>query len=128
MVYWESIETVIKLAIAAIPVFVSPQPGGSVQALAAQAIMVGTAVLGLAVRPYAAPEDNWLLVGSSIGEGEWQQHRSAGERTGEAESGGRFLSPSSFSMRLSPSALHPSFFFHSQKKKFCGSSCSPAAL
>ena len=68
MVYWESVDMMRKLAIAAIPVFVSPQPGGSVQALAGQAIMVGTAIVGLSVRPYAAPEDNWLLVGSSVGE------------------------------------------------------------
>lgn len=64
LVYWDTFDTVRKLAVAAVPVFVGAQPTGSLQALVGQLIVVGTAGLVLALKPYAAAEDNWLVVAS----------------------------------------------------------------
>lgn len=61
LVYWDTFDTVRKLAVAAVPVFVGAQPTGSLQALVGQIIIVGTAAAVLALKPYAAAEDNWLV-------------------------------------------------------------------
>ena len=64
LIYWDTFDTVRKLAVAAVPVFVGAQPTGSLQALVGQVIVVGTAAAVLALKPYAAAEDNWLVVAS----------------------------------------------------------------
>ena len=64
LVYWDTFDTLRKLSVAAVPVFVGAQPTGSLQALVGQVIVVGTSVAVLALRPYAAAEDNWLVVAS----------------------------------------------------------------
>ena len=64
LVYWDTFDTARKLAVAAVPVFVGAQPTGSLQALVGQLLVVGTAAAVLALKPYAAEEDNWLVVAS----------------------------------------------------------------
>ena len=64
LVYWDTFDTLRKLAVAAVPVFVGAQPTGSLQALVGQVIVAGTAAAVLALKPYAAAEDNWLVVAS----------------------------------------------------------------
>lgn len=65
-VYWDTIDALRKLGLAAIPVFVAPQPSGSLQALAASLLVVASALAVLAVRPFTAPEENWLTVASNV--------------------------------------------------------------
>ena len=56
-----------KLAIAAIPVFIRPQPTGSLQALLGEVVLVAYIVVISYIRPFANSNDNLLQVGSMIG-------------------------------------------------------------
>ena len=65
-VYWDTIDTLRKLVLAALPVFVAPQPAGSLQALAGQLVVVATGGAVLAVNPFTDPEDNAATVASNV--------------------------------------------------------------
>lgn len=64
--YWDTIDTLRKLVLAALPVFVAPQPAGSLQALAGQLVVVATGGAVLAVNPFTDPEDNAATVASNV--------------------------------------------------------------
>ena len=57
-----------KLAIAAIPVFVRPQPTGSLQGVLAEIVFVFYIFVISYLKPFGAAEDNLLQVGSMLGE------------------------------------------------------------
>lgn len=56
-----------KLAMAAVPVFIRPQPTGSLQALLGEIVLVAYIAVIAYLRPFAASDDNLLQVGSMIG-------------------------------------------------------------
>ena len=65
--YWEVVDMVRKLAIAALPVFVKPQPTGSLQAVLGEVVMVIYIFVISYLKPFASPNDNLLQVGSMLG-------------------------------------------------------------
>ena len=65
--YWEVADMVRKLAIAAIPVFIKPQPTGSLQAVLGEVVMVIYIFVISYLKPFASPNDNLLQVGSMLG-------------------------------------------------------------
>ena len=65
--YWEVADMVRKLAIAAIPVFIKPQPTGSLQAVLGEVVMVIYIFVISYFKPFASPNDNLLQVGSMLG-------------------------------------------------------------
>lgn len=56
-----------KLAIAAIPVFIKPQPTGSLQGVLGEIVLVLYIFVIAYLRPFASSNDNLLQVGSTIG-------------------------------------------------------------
>ena len=65
--YWEVADMVRKLAIAAIPVFIKPQPLGSLQAVLGEIVLVIYIFVVSYLKPFGNPHDNLLQVGSMIG-------------------------------------------------------------
>ena len=57
-----------KLAIAAVPVFIKSQPTGSLQAVLGEIVIVIYIFVISYLKPFGAPEDNLLQVGSMLGE------------------------------------------------------------
>eukprot|EP00887_Chlorella_sp_A99_P008033 scaffold12.g8033.t1 len=64
--YWETTEMLRKLSIALIPVFVRPQPEGSLQASLAQVVIIACLFFTLWLRPFAVGTDNWLQISSQL--------------------------------------------------------------
>lgn len=56
-----------KLAIAAIPVFIKTQPTGSLQGVLGEIVLVAYVFVISYIKPFGAPEDNLLQVGSMLG-------------------------------------------------------------
>lgn len=65
--YWEVADMIRKLAIAAIPVFIKPQPTGSLQGVLGEIVLVLYVFVISYLKPFGAAEDNLLQVGSMIG-------------------------------------------------------------
>ena len=65
--YWETVEMIRKLALAAIPVFVKPQPTGSLQAVIGEVVLVSYLFAVTYFRPYISAADNNLHMGSLAG-------------------------------------------------------------
>ena len=75
--FWEITEMARKLVMAAVPVFISVQTTGSLQAVVGEILLVLFMVLTIYLHPYESKHDNWMQVGSIIGAAlpgrcEWQ--------------------------------------------------------
>ncbi|KAK9829421.1 hypothetical protein WJX72_005757 [[Myrmecia] bisecta] len=66
LTFWETTEMIRKLLLAAIPVFIAPQPYGSAQAVLGQLLTIGYLVAVVYCQPYEVPMDNHLQTGSHI--------------------------------------------------------------
>lgn len=66
--FWETTEMARKLIMAAVPVFVAVQTVGSLQAVIGEILLVAFMVLTIFLHPYESKHDNWMQVGSIIGE------------------------------------------------------------
>lgn len=71
--YWETAEMIRKLALAAIPTFIKPQPAGSLQAVLGEIVLVLYLFAVTYTKPYIASADNHLHMGSLAGKS-WVQH------------------------------------------------------
>ncbi len=66
--YYQVEEMVRMLVLAGLPVFINPQPSGSLQAVLGQIVLVAHLILILWIRPFEDGTDNLLQISSDIGE------------------------------------------------------------